>query len=243
MTLNLALVTIVIIYGLILFEKWINRKLPKYEDVAETKGANILYFGSLFIFVVMLALAKFGDITNLTFVKWGTIAGVTLMWAFRAFMEWKYLESKKYKNTILVMALGILLIFGMFFVYEARTQTTYGEVVSSIIGDNEVEEVFIFSRDVDDAGYRHKEVSITDKEIMKKFIESPIANMELKKRNVLPGMEYRIMIRTDGGPALYVEFSPGEQLIRIQYEQYVIDGENEILELINNLELEWQEGL
>ncbi|WP_100333037.1 DUF4181 domain-containing protein [Bacillus alkalisoli] len=240
MSFELGFIILILIYGMMLLEKWLNRKLPHYEDVSETKGTNLLYWGGILILLALLALAYFGDLSNMTFVKWATIAGITVMWTLKAALEWKYLESKKYVNTLIVMGLGVVLVFGGFFVYEGRTQTTYGELLSSVIGDKEIEEIYILSWDVDEERYRHKKVAITDKDMINRFFEDSIVNMELQKRNVLPGMEYRMMIKTSGRQIIHVEFSPGENLVRIQHENYVIDGENEILEVLNSMELEWE---
>ena len=237
---TIVVIVIVIIYLLSLFEKWINRKLPKYEDVTETKGANVFKNVGLVLVVAILLGGYFlGDVTNAKWVMWVMVVFIALMWGFQAFMEKKYLESNKYKNTLVVMAVGIVLTVGAFYVYEERTHTTYGELMESY-GD--IQEINISKYDLDEKeGYWRESVTVTDKAFIERFVEVP-AHMDLRKRDVRPGINYWITIQTDSS-IIEMTFSEGEQFIRISGAHYLIDGENKILEVIENAELEWQEGL
>ena len=240
MTITVVLIVIGVFYLLSWFEKWMNRKLPKYEDVTETKGANIYKnVGLGLVIAILLGIFFLGDLLNENWAKWVMVTGITLVWGFQAFMEKKYLESNKYKNTLVVMAVGIVLTLGAFFIYEARTHTTYGELMESL---GEIQEIYISKYDFDEKeGYWRESVTVTDKAFIERFVEVP-AHMDLRKRDVSPGMNYWITIQTDNA-IVEMNFSAGEQFIRISGVNYLIDSENKILEVIENAELEWQEGL
>ena len=237
---TIVFIVICIVYLLTWVEKWMNRKLPHYEDVTETKGAKVFKnVGLVLVGATLLGGYFLGDVTNAKWVMWVMVAYIALMWGFQAFMEKKYLESNKYKNTLVVMAIGLVFTFGAFFVYEERTHTTYGELMESL---GEIQEIYISKYELDEKeGYWRESVTVTDKVFIERFVEVP-AHMDLRKRDVWPGMNYWITIQTDNA-IVEMNFSAGEQFIRIKGVNYLIDEENKILKVIENAELEWQEGL
>ena len=140
---------ILIILGMYLFERRLNKRLPHYEKVIETEGRLWQKWGFGILIVALISTfiyIEYQDIRNETTTMWVVIFFIAVSWGYQAILEWKFLESKKYVTTLTVLAVGVFAILASHFMYEQLNKTTYGEVLNSHQAEDfEITEISILS--------------------------------------------------------------------------------------------------
>ena len=232
-----------IILGMYLLERRINKRLPHYEKVIETNGRLWQKWGFGILIVALISTfiyIEFQDIQNETTIMWVFIFFIAVSWGYQAFLEWKFLDGKKYVTTLLVLAVGVFAILASHFMYEQLNKTTFGEELSSFAAEEyAVTEIsIIYFGGIKKEQPRH--VKITDSAMVKRLTEAPY-DMKLQKKYSNVPTDYMMVMTTDTNKSYQVSF--GENSVSIAGQNYVIHGPNLLLDTLESLELEWKDGV
>ena len=231
-----------IILGMYLFERRILKNLPHYEKVGETKGRVWLKWGFgllLVAFISTFIYLELQDIKDETTIMWFFLFFITVRWGYQAVLEWKFLESRKYVKTLMVLAVGVFAILATHFMYEQLNKTTLGEVMTSLNAEKfEITEIRLQYSGNNMEDPRH--VIITDSAMMKQLTEA-LLDMGLQKKSSSVPTDYTMILKTDTNKSILIFF--GETSLRVAGRDYVIHGPNELLDTLKNLELEWKDGI
>ena len=232
-----------IILGMFLFERRLNKRLQHYEKVEETKGRLWQKWGLGIFFVALIATfiyIRLQDISNENTIMWIFILLIAVRWGYQAILEWKFLESKKYVKTLLVLGVGVFAILASHFMYEQINKTTFGEELSSFAAEEyAVTEIsIIYFGGIKKEQPRH--VKITDSAMIKRLTEAPYDMILQKKYSNVP-TDYIMVMTTDTNKGYQVRF--GENGVSIAGQNYVIQGPNLLLDTLESLELEWVYGV
>lgn len=236
----MGLIILLMFWLLSIIDSVIGKRLEPGYNVAESDGRVRFRVGGLLIVILFLGSAyTLFDIENMNHVKWLLIFFMISIWGFQSFMEWKYVEGKKYKLSLVLMAVSVVATFGIFFTYEKIMSTTYGEEISKYIGETEkIDKIEVTSMTfVQKKGYMNKNATITDQSLIHRFITEP-SDMNLMKTRFGPGLGYFVTVYIDEDVYSLVVT---ESELRIEDKSYEIEGENKLLNLIENEQLEWVE--
>lgn len=236
----MGIILILMFWLLSTIDSVIGKRLEPGYNVAESDGRVKFRVGGILIVILFLGSAYvFFDIENMNQVKWLLIFFLISFWGFQSFMEWKYVEGKKYKLSLVLMAVSVIATFGIFFTYEKITNTTYGEEISKYIGETEkIDKIELTRSTLDEAkGYILSNSTITDQSTIQRLIFEP-ADMNLMKTRFGPGLGYFVTVYI--GEDVY-SLVVTESELRIEDKSYEIEGENKLLNLIEEEQLEWVE--
>lgn len=236
----MGIILILMFWLLSTIDSVIGKRLEPGYNVAESDGRVKFRVGGILIVILFLGSAYvFFDIENMNQVKWLLIFFLISFWGFQSFMEWKYVEGKKYKLSLVLMAVSVIATFGIFFTYEKITNTTYGEEISKYIGETEkIDKIELTRSTLDEAkGYILSNSTITDQSTIQRLIFEP-ADMNLMKTRFGPGLGYFVTVYI--GEDVY-SLVVTESELRIEDKSYEIEGENKLLNLIENEQLVWVE--
>ncbi|MFD1778561.1 DUF4181 domain-containing protein [Fredinandcohnia salidurans] len=236
----MGIILILLFWLLSTIDSVIGKRLEPGYNVAESDGRVKFRVGGILIVILFLGSAYvFFDIDNMNQVKWLLIFFMISFWGFQSFMEWKYVEGKKYKLSLVLMAVSVIATFGIFFTYEKITNTTYGEEISKYIGETEkIDKIELTRSTLDEAkGYILSNSTITDQSTIQRLIFEP-ADMNLMKTRFGPGLGYFVTVYI--GEDVY-SLVVTESELRIEDKSYEIEGENKLLNLIENEQLVWVE--
>jgi uncharacterized protein (UPF0333 family) len=236
----MGLAILLMFFLLSTIDSLVGKRLEPGYNVAESDGRVKFRVGVLLIVILFLGSAYvFFDIDNMNHAKWLLIFFMVSFWGFQSFMEWKYVEGKKYKLSLVLMAVSVIATFGIFFTYEKITNTTYGEEISKYIGETEKIDKIELTRSTSDEakGYIHSVSTITDQSTIQRLIFEP-ADMNLMKTRFGPGLGYFVTVYI--GEDVY-SLVVTESELRIEDKSYEIEGENKLLNLIEEEQLEWVE--
>jgi len=218
----------------------IGKRLEPGYNLAESDGRVKFRIGGILIVILFLGSAyTLFDIDNVNHTKWLLISFMFSFWGFQSFMEWKYVEGKKYKLSLVLMVVSVIATFGIFFTYEKITKTTFGEEVSKYIGETEkIDKIEVTAMTfVQKKGYMNNKTTITDQSLIHRFITEP-SDMNLMKTRFGSGLGYFVTAYI-GKDAYSLVITESE--LQIEDKSYVIKGENKLLCLIENGQLEWVE--
>ncbi|RFB13507.1 DUF4181 domain-containing protein [Bacillus sp. HNG] len=218
-------------------DRLIGKKVEPGYDVMESDGSVKYRVGSLIILIPAIIGIFMIDYTDTAILKWFLIAVITLHWGFQAFMEWKYVEGKKYRLSLLLMIVGVVFTWGILFIDEKLTQTTFGEELNEILDVEEVSKIEIL-RAVNDENQElsREQATIMEQQLIEKFLSLPSGMLLKKSNSATPGIDFIMMIYTNDRQHT-LTFS--EEDIRIEDGKYFILDENELIHLIEGEELEW----
>lgn len=236
----MGIILILMFWLLSTIDSVIGKRLEPGYNVAESDGRVKFRVGGILIVILFLGSAYvFFDIDNMNQVKWLLIFFMISFWGFQSFMEWKYVEGKKYKLSLVLMAISVIATFGIFFTYEKITNTTYGEEISKYIGETEkIDKIELTRSTLDEAkGYILSNSTITDQSTIQRIIFEP-SDMNLTKTRFGPGLGYFVTVFI--GEDIY-SLVITESELRIEDKSYEIEGENKLLNLIEEEQLEWVE--
>jgi hypothetical protein len=236
----MGLAILLMFFLLSTIDSLVGKRLEPGYNVAESDGRVKFRVGVLLIVILFLGSAYvFFDIDNMNHAKWLLIFFMVSFWGFQSFMEWKYVEGKKYKLSLVLMAVSVIATFGIFFTYEKITNTTYGEEISKYIGETEkIDKIELTRSTLDEAkGYILSDSTITDQSTIQRLIFEP-ADMNLMKTRFGPGLGYFVTVYI--GEDVY-SLVVTESELRIEDKSYEIEGENKLLNLIEEEQLEWVE--
>lgn len=236
----MGIILILMFWLLSTIDSVIGKRLEPGYNVAESDGRVKFRVGGILIVILFLGSAYvFFDIENMNQVKWLLIFFLISFWGFQSFMEWKYVEGKKYKLSLVLMAVSVIATFGIFFTYEKITNTTYGEEISKYIGETEkIDKIELTRSTLDEAkGYILSNSTITDQSTIQRLIFEP-ADMNLMKTRFGPGLGYFVTVYI--GEDVY-SLVVTESELRIEDKSYEMEGENKLLNLIEEEQLEWVE--
>ncbi|WP_099353894.1 DUF4181 domain-containing protein [Fredinandcohnia onubensis] len=236
----MGLIILLMFLLLSIIDSLLGKRLEPGYNVAESDGRVKFRVGGILIVILFLGSAYvFFDIDNMNQVKWLLIFFMISIWGFQSFMEWKYVEGKKYKLSLVLMVVSVIATFGIFFTYEKITNTTFGEEVSKYIGETEkIDKIELTWITLDEAkGYIHSYSTITDQSMIQRLIFEP-SDMDLMRTRFGPGLGYFVTVYIDEDVYSLVVT---ESELRIEDKSYEIEGENKLLNLIENEQLEWVE--
>nr|WP_304216498.1 DUF4181 domain-containing protein [Fredinandcohnia onubensis] len=236
----MGIILILMFWLLSTIDSVIGKRLEPGYNVAESDGRVKFRVGGILIVILFLGSAYvFFDIENMNQVKWLLIFFLISFWGFQSFMEWKYVEGKKYKLSLVLMAVSVIATFGIFFTYEKITNTTYGEEISKYIGETEkIDKIELTRSTLDEAkGYILSNSTITDQSTIQRLIFEP-ADMNLMKTRFGPGLGYFVTVYI--GEDVY-SLVVTESELRIEDKSYEMEGENKLLNLIEEEQLVWVE--
>ncbi|GGM18494.1 hypothetical protein GCM10011351_00320 [Paraliobacillus quinghaiensis] len=130
------------------------------------------------------------------------------------------------KNLITILAL-IIFGVGIFLIYDQLNRTSYQNVMSDMIDESEQ----IIEITIEDKR-NYIETTIEDKELFDDIIEKP-KEMQLRKQNDLPSMDYLIIIHTNKRD---YDIGLGKTGIHFGYAgTYSVVGENILYNNINQI--------
>nr|WP_309101128.1 DUF4181 domain-containing protein [Fredinandcohnia onubensis] len=236
----MGLVILLMFLLLSIIDSLVGKRLETGYNVAESDGRIKFRVGGLLIVILFLGSAyTLFDIGNVNHVKWLVIFFMISFWGFQSFMEWKYVEGKKYKLSLLLMVVSVIATFGIFFTYEKITNTTFGEEIGKYIGETKkIDKIELTWSTLDEAkGYIHSYSTITDPSMIQRLIFEP-SDMNLMKTRFGPGLGYFVTVYIDEDAYSLVVT---ESELRIEDKSYEIEGENKLLTLIEEEQLEWGE--
>ncbi|WP_280771932.1 hypothetical protein [Salipaludibacillus daqingensis] len=137
------------------------------------------------------------------------------------------------KSSMIKLALSVILIVTGVFIYDKMKNTTYEDVMSEMIGEEEtIKKIKI------DNMRANSQFKTEDKERIEKLMSEPL-NMEMKKSNEIPKIDYMIVIHTDNKNVY--DLGLGENGAHLGYSgSYEIVSDNELYQLIESDELGWE---
>ncbi|WP_059170663.1 hypothetical protein [Bacillus sp. FJAT-27445] len=146
--------------------------------------------------------------------------------------------NRFYKHLILT----IFIIFVGFFAYKyfSIKQTTYGDVVSELLKNDEtVKRIDIAISTYNEGTVTRKTAIISNNDIINRLLNEP-AKMELMTHDRLPIIEYWLTFYTDTAKKKGFDIIMGDGFAIIGKEQYRISGDNKLAETIENLDIDWE---
>ncbi|QOY36918.1 DUF4181 domain-containing protein [Anaerobacillus isosaccharinicus] len=88
------------------FDKWLLKGKYKYVYQSEAKGIiDIILYGITFILIFGSFIF---DPTNQALTKWIHIGLYIIIFSVKSFMEWKYLEGKRYVASLILLFIGVI---------------------------------------------------------------------------------------------------------------------------------------
>ncbi|WP_188456902.1 DUF4181 domain-containing protein [Virgibacillus oceani] len=167
---------------------FLNIKLSKWlfkenrNKLSDTDGKKIYIFGMTILLVVSFGfMITFID-SEKAFI-W-TVTCILLVFSiFQSFMEWRYIkESKQFIIPVILIAVGMLCIYGVFFINEKMKYTTFQDVVSDQL--NEESTVRSITIDINDFSgtlpKREASATIRDQDLINRIL-ADFSDVELKK--------------------------------------------------------------
>ncbi|OCA88116.1 hypothetical protein A8F94_09865 [Bacillus sp. FJAT-27225] len=143
------------------------------------------------------------------------------------------------RNTFLIT----ITLLAAFFAYNyfSIEQTTYGDVVSNLLKDNEtVIRVEISKTSYNDnAVTSRKTAIISNEDSINRLLKEPV-DMELKTHDRNPAIVYWLTFYTDVEEIKGFDIIMDNELALIGKEQYRISGNNKLAETIENLHIDWE---
>jgi len=107
----------------------------------DTDGGEKYRWGSVFIFtLVFIGILVFVD-KNLDHLKWFFVLIIVLHRGFQSFMEWKYVEGNKYRLSLLLLLVGVVATWGIFFIDKKVNETTLGTELDDLLNDEEISRI------------------------------------------------------------------------------------------------------
>ena len=133
-------------------------------------------------------------------------------------------------NTFLIALLVVGV--GLFFTIDKMKYTTYGEVISEMIGNEEVINITIVDWE------NHREFNTENKEFINKLLLEP-SSMEMKKSNDSIDVDYTINIETNQGKNY--DMGLGKSNVTISHSgRFKFINNNELYQIIQNEDWDWR---
>ncbi|MCC3356039.1 DUF4181 domain-containing protein [Bacillus sp. REN16] len=235
------MVLILLLLFLILngIDSFIGKRLEPGYNVAESDGKVKFRVGGILIIILYFGIAyTMFDLENLNHAKWLLIFFLISFWGFQSFMEWKYVEGKKFKLSLLLMAVSAISVFAIFYVNDIITHTTFGEEINELLEGEETNKITIlWPKETENNTDIYLRTTIDDKAIINTLITEP-SDMDLIKSDYTNFNlhEMKITFFHDNKSSMIFL---NEDYIEINGEHYEISGENRLYKMIVNKELEW----
>ncbi|MDC3425137.1 hypothetical protein NC797_11535 [Aquibacillus sp. 3ASR75-11] len=137
------------------------------------------------------------------------------------------------KRSIILVSIIVIGIGTWLFINDQMKYTTYGTVISDMVNQEEaITEISIESTRKDNM------FRTNNKQIINKIVNEP-SQMELKKQNKIPTVDYMITINTDTYKDYLIML--GKNHIQIGTKgQYKIVKNNNLYQLIENADFDWK---
>ncbi|MEH7381041.1 DUF4181 domain-containing protein [Bacillus sp. JJ1533] len=219
-------------------DRLVGKRLEPGYDVMESDGSVTYRVGSILILIPAIIGLFVIDYNDTDTIKWFIILVLIMHWGFQAFMEWKYVEGKKYRLSLQLLIVGVVGTWGIFFIDERLTHTTFGTELQDMLENEKISKIEIL-RTVSGGNqeFSREQATIIDQNSIEKFSTLP-SKMELRKSNSAnPGLDFILMIHTNTDLHT-VTFS--EDDIRIVDNKYFILDENELINFIEDEKFEWE---
>ncbi|MCD8510008.1 MAG: DUF4181 domain-containing protein [Bacillus sp. (in: Bacteria)] len=210
--------------------------LWEFEDYSNSKFVPLVKWERRIGTVVLIVLTVIAYTSNnFHLEKWLIIFLPIIYFGPRSLLEWKFLEGKKHLVSLSIMAISAL---GLLFYFQ-WIHTTYGDAIEKLIDEGEQVVEIKLERTTynDEEGYIRRMFNVTDETMINNLLETPAA-MELVSVRNSPGITYIMDIITDQG-RYHLTFS--EYDMRMAGRTFVILEENKLINVIENMELDWQE--
>lgn len=98
-------------------DRLVGKRLEPGYNVMESDGSMKYRVGSIIILIPAFIGIFVVDLNDPDTFKWLLIVVLLMHWGFQAFMEWKYVEGKKYQLSLLLMVIGAISVFVFFYVH------------------------------------------------------------------------------------------------------------------------------
>ncbi|WP_099157542.1 DUF4181 domain-containing protein [Virgibacillus ndiopensis] len=180
----ISLLAFFIIFLNVKLSKWLFKE--KRNKISETDGEKIYFWGILLLagFGIFYFIATIDTIDS-DAAKWFLLCYIIVVYSFKTFMEWKYLnESKQYVIPLILMTVGVIYIFGIFLINEQIKYTTFQKIVADQLNeDSTVRSITIYINDLSGTfPDREASTTIKDKEIINHIL-ADLSNLELRKED------------------------------------------------------------
>ncbi|MDC3413200.1 hypothetical protein [Terrihalobacillus insolitus] len=137
------------------------------------------------------------------------------------------------KRSIILVAIIVIGIGTWLFINDQMKYTTYGTVISDMVNQEEAITGISIESTRKDNMFR-----TNNKQIINKIVNEP-SQMELKKQNKIPTVDYMITINTDTYKDYLIML--GKNHIQIGTKgQYKIVKNNNLYQLIENADFDWK---
>lgn len=230
------------IFGLIvsildaLSRKWL--ATGEYRKISETDGKKVDRWIRGILLLFAFSLLFYIDLNNFDALKGLFIFFSIIGLGFQAVMEWKYLEGKKHVASFLLMVISVLAILGIFHVTYDMKLTSYEDVVSVLIDEEDT----IIRMTIEDMETRQR-FQTEDPEIIEKLFSIP-PGMEMRKMDRHRYIDnYHILFHTDNRNN--ISFSVGEESLAVfgisDTNYYAITEDNQLYQFIENKDWDWEE--
>ncbi|MEH7385289.1 DUF4181 domain-containing protein [Bacillus sp. JJ1521] len=158
-----------------MIDSLIGKRLEPGYNVTESDGGVKFRVGGLLIVLLFFGSAYlFFVIENMNQLKWLLIVFLITFWGFQAFMEWKYVEGKRYRLSLLLMVVGAISAFVVFYVNDIISQTTYGEEIRKLLEDKQTKKITIlWPKETENNEDIYLKTTISDEVFINKLIAEP----------------------------------------------------------------------
>lgn len=210
--------------------------LWEFEDYSYSKYVPLVKWERRIGTIILIILAVIAYMSNnFHLEKWLIVSLPIVYFGPRSLLEWRFLEGKKHLVSLSIMAISALGLLS----YFQWIHTTYGDAIEKLINEGEqvVEIKLEWTTYNDEEGYVTREFTVTDETMINNLLETPV-DMELVSVRNSPGITYIMDIITDQD-RYHLTFS--EDDMRMAGRTFVILDENELINVIENMGLDWQE--
>ncbi|MEH7225260.1 DUF4181 domain-containing protein [Bacillus sp. JJ1566] len=221
-------------------DRLVGKRLEPGYNVMESDGSVKYRVGSILILIPAMIGIFMVDYNETDTFKWLLILVLIMYWGFQAFMEWKYVEGKKYKLSLLLLGVGVMATWVIFFVDDIIKHTTYGEEISELLDAEKTNKITIlWPKETKNNKDIYLKTTISDPAFINKLITEP-SDMEIIKSDYFNFTLHEMNISFHYGNESSMIFL-NEDHIQINGEHYQISGENRLYNLIINEGLDWVE--
>ncbi|WP_449537637.1 DUF4181 domain-containing protein [Ferdinandcohnia sp. Marseille-Q9671] len=236
----MALSILFLMFILQAIDRLVGKRLEPGFNVMESDG-QLKYRVGTFIILLLFLIGGYAlfDIENIEHFRWLLVFFFIAYWSFQSWMEFKYVEGKKYLLSLSLMVVGVMAVSILFYVHGIITNTTLGEEFSAMMNkSHQINDIEIFwTKKIEKEGYIDKRTTITDEDLIHRLINAP-SDVELSKSDFYDWTGNEMYITFNNEHHSYNVFL-NKEFLQIDGTHYRVNGENKLFYLIKNEKLEW----
>ncbi|MEH7236704.1 DUF4181 domain-containing protein [Bacillus sp. JJ1562] len=116
-------------------DRLVGKRLEPGYNIMESDGSVKYRVGSIIILIPAIIGIFMIEYNDTDTYKWLIILVLIMHWGFQAFMEWIYVEGKKYRLSLLLLIVGVIATWGIFFVDEKVNSSTFGAEINEMLDE------------------------------------------------------------------------------------------------------------